>query len=296
MTKIKLAKTAGFCFGVDRAVKLVYDEIKKGGKVATLGPIIHNNKVVEDLNRKGVRTVNEVTELLPDERVIIRSHGVGQSVYDMISESGNEYIDATCPFVSRIHKIVEEKTKEGYAILIAGDKNHPEVEGIVGHAGEDCCVFKDVQELNDILKKYLGFLKKKVAIVAQTTYNIILWGECIKAIPKGDSDVLIFETICNATSCRQTEAAELSAKSDVMIVVGGKHSSNTVKLYNVCKENCNRTFHIEDSDELYALDLKNAKDIGITAGASTPAYIIKEVQTKMTEILNNFDDLFFSVR
>ncbi len=289
MVKIKVAKTAGFCFGVDRAVKLVYNEIKKGGKSVTLGPIIHNNEVVNDLQKKGVRIIENISELLPDERVIIRSHGVGKSIYDEIEQKGKEYIDATCPFVSRIHKIVEEKTQEGYIILIAGDSQHPEVVGIVGHGYNNCIVFKNSDELKKIFLKNPDLLEKKVAIVAQTTYNIILWEECLKALPKNNSNIIIYETICNATSCRQEEAIELSKNSDIMIVAGGKHSSNTIKLYDVCKENCSRTYHIENSDELYALNLMDAKKIGITAGASTPAYIIKEVQTKMTEILNNFE-------
>ncbi|NLP25796.1 MAG: bifunctional 4-hydroxy-3-methylbut-2-enyl diphosphate reductase/30S ribosomal protein S1 [Clostridiales bacterium] len=290
MVKIKVAKTAGFCFGVDRAVKLVYNEIKKGGKSATLGPIIHNNQVVNDLQKKGIRIIEDISELAFDEKVIIRSHGVGKSIYNEIEQGGKIYIDATCPFVSRIHKIVSEKTQEGHIILIAGDSEHPEVVGIIGHGEKNCMVFNDSDELKEIFLKNPDFLEKKVAIVAQTTYNIILWEECLKALPENNSNIIIYDTICNATSCRQEEAIELSKNSDIMIIVGGKHSSNTIKLYNICKENCNRTYHIENSDELYALNLMDAKRIGITAGASTPAYIIKEVQTKMTEILNNFED------
>jgi 4-hydroxy-3-methylbut-2-enyl diphosphate reductase len=164
------------------------------------------------------------------------------------------------------------------------------VVGITGHGDNNCIVFKNSDELKEIFLKNSDFLEKKVAIVAQTTYNIILWEECLKALPKNNSNIIIYDTICNATSCRQEEAVELSKSSDIMIVIGGKHSSNTIKLYDVCKEHCNSTYHIENSDELFALNLTNAKKIGITAGASTPAYIIKEVQTKMTEILNNFDE------
>jgi ribosomal protein S1/(E)-4-hydroxy-3-methyl-but-2-enyl pyrophosphate reductase len=290
MVEIKVAKTAGFCFGVDRAVRLVYNEIQKGEKCVTLGPIIHNKQVVNDLQEKGVRIIEDVSEYESDERVIIRSHGVGQSIYDKLEQNGNKYIDATCPFVARIHKIVKDKTQEGYIILIAGDSEHPEVVGITGHGDNNCIVFKNSDELKEIFLKNSDFLEKKVAIVAQTTYNIILWEECLKALPKNNSNIIIYDTICNATSCRQEEAVELSKSSDIMIVIGGKHSSNTIKLYDVCKEHCNSTYHIENSDELFALNLTNAKKIGITAGASTPAYIIKEVQTKMTEILNNFDE------
>ncbi|MCM1226094.1 MAG: bifunctional 4-hydroxy-3-methylbut-2-enyl diphosphate reductase/30S ribosomal protein S1 [Clostridium sp.] len=292
MAIIKTAESAGFCFGVDRAVKLVYDELERhGGKVATLGPIIHNKDVVEDLKKKGVRIADSVSGLEKGEKAVIRSHGVGKSVYDELAENGNEFIDATCPFVAKIHKIVREKTREGYFILIAGDKDHPEVQGIVGHCGENCFVFKDKDELKDFFEKNYKNLKKRLAIVAQTTYNILVWGECLRAIPDDKENILVFDTICSATSKRQSDAALLSKEADIMIVVGGRHSSNTIKLYNVCSENC-RSYHIENADELYSLDLKNADTIGITAGASTPAYIIKEVQNTMAEILDdiNFEE------
>ncbi len=286
MGKIKVAKTAGFCFGVDRAVKLVYSEVEKGNKsVATLGPIIHNADVVNDLKSKGVRIVESVTELNKDETAVIRSHGVGGNIYKELEEKGNPYIDATCPFVARIHKIVREKSNEGYFILIAGDENHPEVQGIVGHCDENYAVFKDEFELKEFFSKKNEKKSKKLAIVSQTTYNILIWEECIKVIPHDDENILIFDTICNATSQRQSDAALLSEEVDAMIVVGGKNSSNTIKLYNVCSKNC-PSYHIENAKELYQLDLNNADKIGITAGASTPAYIIKEVQNTMDEIFD----------
>jgi 4-hydroxy-3-methylbut-2-enyl diphosphate reductase len=214
--------------------------------------------------------------------VVIRSHGVGREIYEQIEAKGNKMLDATCPFVSRIHKIVAEKTAEGFFILIAGDRDHPEVQGIVGHCDENCLVFKDNFELKDFFEKNYKNLRKKLAIVAQTTYNIVVWGECLNVIPKDDPDIVIYDTICNATDARQSDAAELAKNSDIMLVVGGRHSSNTVKLYEVCSRFC-KTYHIENSDELRSLELPNANNIGITAGASTPAYIIKEVQTKMAE-------------
>lgn len=291
MAEIKVAKSAGFCFGVDRAVKLVYGELEKGNKsVATLGPIIHNADVVNDLTDKGVRIADSVDDLKEGEKAVIRSHGVGKKIYEGLDQKGNAYIDATCPFVARIHKIVREKTEEGYFILIAGDKKHPEVQGIVGHCDENYYVFKDEDQLKSFFSKNYKNLEKKLAIVAQTTYNILIWGECLKVIPKDDENILVFDTICNATSQRQSDAALLSKEVDVMIVVGGKNSSNTIKLYNVCSENC-PSYHIENADELYSLNLKNAEKIGITAGASTPAYIIKEVQNTMAEILE--DDINF---
>lgn len=285
MSKVTVAKSAGFCFGVDRAVKMVYNELEKNTRVATLGPIIHNQDVVDDMRDKGARLIESVDELLPDETVVIRSHGVGRNVYDEIAAKGNRMLDATCPFVAKIHKIVAEKTKEGYLILIAGDVNHPEVQGIIGHCEQNYFVFKDNFELKHFFEKNDNFFGKKLAFVAQTTYNIVVWEECLKVIPKDDPDIVIFDTICNATDTRQSDAAELAKSSDIMLVVGGKHSSNTVKLYEVCSRYC-KTYHIENSDELSSLKLPCAGKIGITAGASTPAYIIKEVQTKMTENVN----------
>lgn len=285
MNKVTVAESAGFCFGVDRAVKMVYNELNGNTKVATLGPIIHNQDVVNDMQSRGARVVNSVDELLPDETVVIRSHGVGKDIYKKITEKGNRMLDATCPFVSKIHKIVAEKSKEGYMILIAGDVNHPEVQGIIGHCEQNYVVFKDSFELKHVFEKNPDFFQKKLAFVAQTTYNIIEWEECLKVIPKYSPDIVIFDTICNATDTRQSDAAELAKSSDIMLVVGGKHSSNTVKLYEVCSRYC-KTYHIENSDELSSLKLPCAGRIGITAGASTPAYIIKEVQTTMTENVN----------
>ena len=285
MNKVTVAKSAGFCFGVDRAVKMVYNELESNTKVATLGPIIHNQDVVNDMNAKGARVVESVDELLPEETVVIRSHGVGREVYEKIAEKGCRMLDATCPFVAKIHKIVAEKSKEGYLILIAGDVNHPEIQGIIGHCEQNFCVFKDNIELKHVFEKNPDFLRKKLAFVAQTTYNIIEWEECLKVIPKGNPDIVIFDTICSATDTRQSDAAELAKQSDVMLVVGGRHSSNTVKLYEVCSRYC-KTYHIENSDELSSLKLPCAGKIGITAGASTPAYIIEEVQTTMTENVN----------
>ncbi|MBQ7132791.1 MAG: bifunctional 4-hydroxy-3-methylbut-2-enyl diphosphate reductase/30S ribosomal protein S1 [Oscillospiraceae bacterium] len=289
MREITVASTAGFCFGVDRAVKICYDELEKGGSVATLGPIIHNSDVVADLQKKGVRIVDSVSELSSDERVIIRSHGVTKDTYECIKSIGCDYVDATCPFVSKIHRIVEKMALDGRYILIAGDKNHPEVQGILSYCGQNAQVFADYDELLCLFTKNPEFSEKRLAIVAQTTYNIIIWDRCTELIKNYCKDAEIFCTICSATADRQAQACELSKKSDVMIVVGGKHSSNTVKLCNVCSPNCD-TFHIENAAALETLNLEKYRKIGITAGASTPAYIIKEVQTKMAELKNTFDE------
>ncbi|MEE5993569.1 MAG: bifunctional 4-hydroxy-3-methylbut-2-enyl diphosphate reductase/30S ribosomal protein S1 [Oscillospiraceae bacterium] len=281
MPKITVSKFAGFCFGVDRAVQMVYQALKEGKHVATLGSIIHNKDVVNDMIAKGVRIIEDVSELQEGEYVVIRSHGVEKKVYDEIEKKGNPIIDATCPFVARIHKIAEEKTAEGYTVLIAGDETHPEVRGIVGHCDENYFVFKDNFVLNAYFEKNS---EKRLAILAQTTYNNIIWGECLKVLPKDNPNLVVYDTICTATAQRQADSAELAKKSDLMIVIGGKHSSNTVKLYDICSGYC-RAYHIENADELDTLDLSDAEKIGITAGASTPAHIIKEVVDTMEEIL-----------
>ncbi len=294
MFQITVAKSAGFCFGVDRAVKMTYEALDKYSAVATLGPIIHNNNVVDDMLRRGARIINNTDELRPGECAVIRSHGVSRDVYDQLEKKGNPYIDATCPFVAKIHKIVSKHTANGDYVLIAGDANHPEVEAIVGHCNGNCSVFEDCESLINFLKTEYETLGKGLAIVAQTTYNILVWEKCIDALPKDDPNIMVYDTICHATQVRQSDADELSKRSDLMIIAGGKHSSNTVKLFDVCKKNC-RSYHIETSDELYTLDLRNACLIGITAGASTPAHIIEEVKTTMTEIMTednmNFEEL-----
>ena len=289
MYTITVAKSAGFCFGVDRAVKMTYEALDNYKSVATLGPIIHNKNVVDDLTKRGARIVDSVSELEDGECAVIRSHGVSRTVYDELSKYKNPYVDATCPFVAKIHRIVEENTKNGNFVLIAGDKNHPEVAAIVGHCEDNCLVFEDDVILKKFFKKNYENLRKRLAIVAQTTYNILVWDKCMDVLPKDDPNIIVYDTICHATQVRQSDADELSRKSDLMIIVGGRHSSNTVKLFDVCKKNC-RSYHIETSDELYTLDLGNARQIGITAGASTPAHIIKEVEITMAEIMDNFEE------
>ena len=287
--KIITTKSAGFCFGVDRAVKIVYNNLNNPKKVVTLGPIIHNKDVVGDLESKGVFSSDSLNEVTSKDMVIIRSHGVEKSIYDELAEKGIEYIDATCPFVMRIHKIVSKKSAEGYTIIIAGDKNHPEVQGIKGHSCSETYIISDVNDLNELFIKSLNNSEKKVAFVAQTTYNIIMWDKCVDFLKQHLPDAIIFNTICDATSVRQAEAMELAKKSDIMIIIGGKKSSNTIKLNNICEQYC-KSYHIENAKELYGIDFSGADVIGISAGASTPAYIIKEVQTTMSEILKNQDE------
>ena len=288
--KITLAKTAGFCFGVDRAVNTVYDLLESGQKVCTLGPIIHNQQLVGELQQKGVRIVEDADAVCGDETLVIRSHGVPEKVIDALNERGIKYSDATCPFVSKIHKIVKEASNAGDIILIAGDKLHHEVMGIVGHASGKIFVFGDQNELDDLLKNNPEITRDAVTVVSQTTFNKKTFEKCCKNLKKVCTNAQVFDTICNATSVRQQEADNLSRINDAMIVIGGRHSSNTAKLYSVCKANCDKTLLIETSEELKEDFFKGVDSVGVVAGASTPARIIKEAIKTMSEILNAVED------
>lgn len=276
------AKTAGFCFGVDRAVKLTYDLLAQGRKVATLGPLIHNAQVVADLEAKGAVTCPDIDAVPDGYEVIIRSHGVPRSVYDKISTRSLAYHDATCPFVAKIHKIAMEADKNGALLLVAGDADHPEVQGIVGHTSGPVQVFANPEELQKLLPTLLQ--QESIYVVAQTTFRVESWENCKGFLKKECTKAKIFDTICNATSIRQREAANISKSVDLMFVIGDKHSSNSFKLYSICSSNCENTFFIETADELPLEMVKKADSIGVTAGASTPARIIKEVLDKMSEV------------
>lgn len=291
MPKITVAATAGFCFGVDRAVKLAFETAEHYQNVYTLGPIIHNPDVVRDLENKGVSVIDSLDGITESDTVIIRSHGVGPDVYMKLMEAGARVIDATCPYVKKIHQIVKERSEAGDLILIAGDESHPEVQGIVGYAKNDCQVFADADELVKILRKNCEKFKKSVAILSQTTYNISKWENC-RSLAEAFDGVTVYNTVCAATERRQSEARELSSKNDAMIIVGGCNSSNTKKLYDVCSQNT-VCYLVENADGLKGLDFSRLKSVGISAGASTPAYIIKEVQNTMTEILTKEEEFNF---
>lgn len=288
-----LAKTAGFCFGVNRAVNLVYDLLDKGERVATLGPIIHNPQLVAELETRGVRIIASPKEAEPGETVVIRSHGVEQSIYNEMESRSISYADATCPFVAKIHRIVAKAAAEGKTVLIAGDPNHPEVVGIRGHAGENVFVVRNADELQKRLKTLKNSQNPPCILVAQTTYHTTFWRDCFEVARKHYTNIEIFDTICCATSERQSEAAELAAHSDLMLVIGGRHSSNTQKLKQLCEGFC-PTVLIETSAELRDIGLSAYDKIGITAGASTPAHIIKEVLKTMSEILRNEENEDFA--
>lgn len=283
---IRVAKTAGFCYGVKRAVDGVYSEIEKEEKIATLGHLIHNRQVIEDLEAKGVYSFESVSEIPKEYTVVIRAHGVGKDVYEELE--GRRYIDLTCPFVSKIHKIVSEYHEKGYKIIIVGDKNHPEVIGINGWCQNDAVIINDV---NYVIDENLA--EKDICVVAQTTINRKFFGEIVQNIKKTCKSTLTFDTICSATKDRQKEADELSKESDMMIVIGGRESSNTRKLFEISKMNCPNTYHIETFEDLP--QEKTYNKIGITAGASTPGSIIEEVVKAMSENVKNeenFAELF----
>ena len=282
--KIILAKSAGFCFGVNRAVTIVNNLLDEGKKVTTLGPIIHNPHMVAELAERGVEiadTPNDLSSM--DRTLVIRSHGVPQSVIDEIDQKGISYENATCPFVSKIHQIVKDNSRDGKVVLIAGDENHPEVQGIVGHCEGEHYIFKNYEDLKKLLKKLENVENISICVVAQTTYDVKEWKNCLKLLKKVYTNAKIFDTICSATSIRQSEAEKLASISDIMVVIGGRQSSNTAKLFSVCKSKCERTYLIESAAELDDIALIDADIIGITAGASTPARIIKEVFNTMTD-------------
>ncbi|MBQ2537020.1 MAG: bifunctional 4-hydroxy-3-methylbut-2-enyl diphosphate reductase/30S ribosomal protein S1 [Ruminococcus sp.] len=280
---IKKADSAGFCFGVNRAISMVKDLVDHDVKVCTLGPIIHNMEVVRELEQHGCRPVESIGEINEGEILVIRSHGVPKSVIDELDKMGIEYQDATCPFVKKIHRIVSEAIVGEEVVLIAGNASHPEVKGIIGNCKTDCYTFNNEGELDNLLINILKENNKLVKVVAQTTFDTKEWKKSVKKIKKLCTNSKIFDTICNATSVRQSEADEIAAQSDFMVVIGDRHSSNTAKLFDICKRRCGNTVLIETAAELDMNQVRAAENIGVTAGASTPAKIIKEVLDTMSE-------------
>lgn len=280
--QVTLAKTAGFCFGVNRAVNLIYDLLDKGCRVATLGPIIHNPQLVDALCQRGVVIVDSIDQVPAGYTLVVRTHGVPKAEIDAIREKKSVSCDATCPFVSKIHKIIQKESTEDTVVLIAGDETHPEVEGIRSYCPGDSFVFKHETDLEQIVQTQGLNEKNAIICVSQTTFNMQEWKKCVKKLKKVCTNAIIFDTICSATSERQSEAVELSKNSDAMIVIGGRHSSNTTKLKEVCSSNC-PTYLIETAEELHNLDLAKFHFVGVTAGASTPSGIIKEVLQTMSE-------------
>lgn len=283
--RVILAKTAGFCFGVDRAVNMAYELANSGARAATLGQLIHNSLVTDDLAAKGVRIISSPAEAQRGETVIIRAHGVAAEVYEELKGTGAEICDATCPFVKKIHRIVAENSGEDTEVFIAGDPNHPEVIGIKGHCKGEVNIFNSEAELDEIIKNDGKNYDKRIIAVSQTTFSQKVWKICKEKIKKYYTNAKIFDTICFATRERQDEAALISKQSDMMIIIGDRHSSNTAKLKAVCSENCD-TYLVERAAELNTINFSHCATVGVTAGASTPSAIIKEVLFAMSEIVN----------
>lgn len=278
--EVIVAKTAGFCFGVERAVNQVYDQIKnENGPIYTLGPIIHNEEVVRDLEEKGVKVLNSENEILTltEGTVIIRSHGVGKHIYDMLKAQGVQIVDATCPFVKKIHRIVQEQNLQGRRVIIIGDETHPEVEGIKGWGDARTMVVKNEEQM----EKLPSFTGEKLCIVSQTTFNYNKFKDLVEKFEKKGYDILVLNTICNATQERQVEARRIASEVDAMIVIGGRHSSNTQKLYEICQKECKNTYFIQSLGDFNPECVNSVRSVGITAGASTPNQIIEEVHTNV---------------
>ncbi|MCM1364862.1 MAG: bifunctional 4-hydroxy-3-methylbut-2-enyl diphosphate reductase/30S ribosomal protein S1 [Faecalibacterium sp.] len=292
---VEKAKTAGFCFGVNRAVKMLYEMVENGDKVCTIGPIIHNPQVIDDLQSKGVRIIDDPVEAKKGEHIVIRTHGVTRQMLEKIKSLGIEYTDATCPYVMKIHNIIRENSTADNIVLIAGDESHPEVCGFRSQCSGESYVFKTAEDFDKLIEEHPEFHEKELIFVAQTTFSVEEWKKCSKKFKKLCTKSISFDTICKATQNRQIEAEKISSHCDAMIVVGGHFSSNTAKLKTVCEKNC-PTYLVERAQELKQYDFSSCKSIGVTAGASTPAGIIKEVLFTMSEILNeqNSEDFDFA--
>lgn len=277
--EITVAKSAGFCFGVQRAVDSVYKELEENsGKIYTFGPIIHNEQVVEDLNKRGIKVIDTVEQLkkIKEGTVVIRSHGVAKEIYDILEQQKLKMVDATCPFVKKIHNIVLDESNNGKTIIIIGNDNHPEVEGIKGWVNGEVIVINKEEQIEKLSLPE----QTKACIVSQTTFNHNKFKYLVEIIRKKGYDITVVNTICNATHVRQVEAQKISSNVDGMIVIGGKNSSNTQKLYDICRNECENTFYVQTVKDLNLHELKSLKSIGITAGASTPKNIIEEVRTE----------------
>uniref|UniRef100_UPI003FEF4287 4-hydroxy-3-methylbut-2-enyl diphosphate reductase n=1 Tax=Candidatus Ventrimonas sp. TaxID=3048889 RepID=UPI003FEF4287 len=278
--EVIVAKTAGFCFGVKRAVEQVYEQIEKADRqVYTFGPIIHNEQVVEDLAQKGVRVIDteEELEAVRDAIVIIRSHGVGKHIYDLLERNGVTVVDATCPFVKKIHRIVQEQQAAGRRVIIVGNPEHPEVQGIRGWGNEGTLVVETADQIENLPVS----TKDKLCIVAQTTFNYNKFQDLVEKFEKKGYDILVLNTICNATQERQVEAKRIASEVDAMIVIGGRNSSNTQKLYEICRKECKNTYFIQTLGDFNPECVNSVRSVGITAGASTPNQIIEEVHTNV---------------
>ena len=274
---VSVAKSAGFCFGVKRAVNMVYDEIaNEDCPIYTYGPIIHNAEVIQDMEKQGVTVINDLDKLDELEKgvMIIRSHGISRQENERIKSAGFKVMDATCPFVQKIHRLVDEYSAKGYHIVIIGNPMHPEVQGIKGWVdGGNVSIINNREDAQN----FTSFSDEKMCIVSQTTFNYNKFQDIVEIISKKGYDIIVLNTICNATEERQKEAAWIAKESEAMIVIGDKHSSNTQKLFEICKKECENTYYIQTLEDLDLTRLESIDNVGITAGASTPNNIIEEV-------------------
>lgn len=283
--EVVVAKSAGFCFGVKRAVDAVYEQLETGKTIYTYGPIVHNEEVVKALEEQGVRVIENEEELRRMEQeslcsekstVIVRAHGIPQTTYKLIKEKGLECIDATCPFVGHIHQLINGESAKGRHIIIIGNEQHPEVIGIKGWAAGPVTVIETREQAENFQAKK----DEKLYIVSQTTFNYKKFKDLVEILDKKRYDKIVVNTICNATEERQTEARQIAGEVDAMIVIGGSHSSNTQKLFEICRNECENTYYIQTVCDLDLEVLRSTGLVGITAGASTPKKIIEEVQTR----------------
>ena len=280
--EIRIDDNAGFCFGVERAVNTVYEQVNTGRPIYTYGPIVHNEEVVRELEEKGVKVVadEDALEKISPEKdavIVIRAHGIPERIYKKLEETGFEIVDATCPFVKKIHRTVEKKSEEGDEILIAGDPDHPEIIGICGWSKGETKVLKDIEDF----KSFVPEKEKRYTLVFQTTFNRKKFQEILDIFEKLEYNVNVVNTICNATDERQRSAEALAAEADAMIVIGSHTSSNTRKLYEICRNRCEKTYYVQTPDELNTEEIRAAGLVGITAGASTPQKLIEEVQNNV---------------
>ena len=275
MTEIIVAKSAGFCYGVNRAVEMCRKAAEQHKNCVTLGPIIHNNNVIDELRKKGVRTLSDISEVRPDDTVIIRSHGACKEEYEALTAIGANVIDATCPDVKKIHDIVRSESEAGRLITVIGERDHPEIKAICSLC-KRCEVFETTEEMN--LSKHKDI---PVAIVFQTTSTQSTYDSFVANVKKEYTNAIIYDTVCNATKCRQIEAEEISQNADSVIIVGDYQSSNSLKLAEICKKHCKSVFFVQSADDIRSAMFSNMRVVGVTAGASTPAFIVKEVIGRM---------------
>ena len=277
--EVLLANEFGFCFGVERAVEMVENALEVGAPVRTLGPLIHNTQEMQRLECEGVSTIQDPAQVSPDEIAVIRAHGVTPLVQLQLEQRAAQVVDATCPFVTRVQRLAERAAKQGRHVVVAGNPAHPEMIGVVGYAPDNTFVVTDAEEVAQLPQLHAPL------VVSQTTLKLQTFLEVAEAVrKKADADPEIVNTICSATRDRQDAARALAGLVDVFYIIGGKHSSNSIKLLAVCKEQCEQSFLIETQDEINPEDLRGVQRVGVTAGASTPNWLIEQVVSRLKEI------------